>query len=188
MKYIALIILMLISINTFAQKYNDYLDSAKLKFSQEKYFDAYEFYKAAKVYGKNLPSIVAQSEEGIDKSIVAIKRQKEISDSLYIVANEEKIKTQTALNKADSALNIANTIVNAMYFYDDKLALAYNGEKWGYINKKGEVMIDFLYYEAEMFAEESGFAKVKDIQGEYLIDTSGNKYLYANNKILSASV
>jgi len=98
---LTLTILILISINTFAQKYKDYLDSAELKFSQEKYFDAYEFYKAAKVYGKTIPSIVAKSEAGMEEAIVAIKKQKEISDSLVIVANNALIKAETALAKAE---------------------------------------------------------------------------------------
>jgi len=94
---LSITILMLISINTFAQKYKDYLDSAELKFSQEKYFDAYEFYKAAKVYGKNIPAVVKQSEEGIDKSIVAIKRQKEIADAALKKAEEMQTKVETAM-------------------------------------------------------------------------------------------
>jgi len=178
-------IVMLISINTFAQKYKDYLDSAELKFSQEKYFDAYEFYKAAKVYGKNIPSIVAKSEEGMEEAIVAIKRQKEISDSLYIVANEEKIKTEKALNKADSALVVTNNFLSYMSFYKDKYALAYNGSKFGYVNKNGDIMIDFFFNSAEPFDENTGYARVsmRGYKGYdyYYIDTLNNQFLLAED-------
>ena len=56
---------------------------------------------------------------------------------------------------------------------------AFNGEKWGYINQNGKVVLDFIYEEATQFA--SGYAVVK-VDGVYtLIDQKG--YWYAVDKI-----
>jgi len=109
MKHITLTltILILISINTFAQKYKDYLDSAELKFSQEKYFDAYQFYKAAKVYGKNIPSIVAQSEDGIEKSIGAIEQER-ITMQKLLDALLDLLEIQLPSNETDAFEYIQN--------------------------------------------------------------------------------
>ena len=68
-----LFVVLLMGTNSFAQQHQEYLDSAEIYFNQEKYFEAYQRYRAAKVWGKKTPSIVAQGEEGMDKSIVGIK-------------------------------------------------------------------------------------------------------------------
>jgi Leucine-rich repeat (LRR) protein len=82
---------------SIAQKYQEFLNSADIYFAQEKYFEAYERYNAARVFGKNIPSVVAKGEIGMDKSIVGIKKQKKMADSLLIVSEEMQSKMETAV-------------------------------------------------------------------------------------------
>jgi Leucine-rich repeat (LRR) protein len=78
-------------------------------------------------------------------------------------------------------------LIDAFYFYEDKFAVAYKGDQYGYINKKGEVVIDYRYEEAENF--EDGFAKVKKYGKKYWIDTLGKEYRLAESlKELSREV
>jgi len=60
--------------------------------------------------------------------------------------------------KADSAKNVAQSIVNAFYFYDDRLALAFKDNKYGFIDKSGHPVIGYKYVEAYPF-DNLGLAK-----------------------------
>ena len=97
-KFLIILALLFITFNqSIAQEYKQLLDSAKIYFEKEKYFEAYENYNAARVYGKKFPSIVLKAEAGMKKSIVKIKKQKEIVDSLLVVAKEMQLKVETAM-------------------------------------------------------------------------------------------
>jgi len=77
----------------------------------------------------------------------------------------------------------ADNLVHLFYFYDGKLALAYNSDssKYGFINKDGIVVTGLKYDYAAQFNPKSGFA-IGQISGDagmesYLIDTSGKDYM-----------
>ena len=42
---------------------------------------------------------------------------------------------------ANTALETAEKIINAFYFYDGKFALAYKNKKYGFIDKTGNIKI-----------------------------------------------
>ncbi len=72
-------------------------------------------------------------------------------------------------------------LVAAFYFYKDRLALAYGErefgvKKFGFINKSGDVIIDYKYEKAEQFDELTGFAKVSKSGNNYLLDIQGKEY------------
>lgn len=113
-----------------------------------------------------------------------------------IVAIIQTNKAQAAQQEAEAARDQIvlqqeknQKIVDAFYFYDGKLALAYKKDdqfkgKYGFINKEGEVVIDYKYEEALPFDEATGLAKVKKLKTDstfYLIDTDGNEYLLAQS-------
>ncbi|MFN8346712.1 MAG: WG repeat-containing protein [Spirosomataceae bacterium] len=86
-----------------------------------------------------------------------------------------KVKTEQAKNER---------IIDAFYFYGDSLALAvkqinYGEDKYGFINKEGEVMIDYKYDDATPFNPFDGYARVKRDSIKYLVDTKGNEFLMA---------
>jgi hypothetical protein len=105
--------------------------------------------------------------------------QKEKADQAEKRATGEAATAKAALTKADK-------LINAFYFYNGKFALAQGpNERYGFIDRKGDVVIDYKYAKAEQF-DYRGFAKVKKRVGrgggrivDYLIDTTDNEYLVA---------
>jgi len=91
---------------------------------------------------------------------------------------EEKSKRQAHI--ADSTTTDLQAVLDALYFYEDSLALAYNGSRFGFINKKGEVLIDYRYNETAPF-DYRGYAKVKKDDVDYLIDTKGTEYRWTDD-------
>jgi Leucine-rich repeat (LRR) protein len=103
---------------------------------------------------------------------------KQTQDQWVAALDQAQQKTALALAKADSALTLANKIIDAFYFYKDSFALAFKDDKYGFINKKGEVVIPYEYEEALPF-DNSGHAWVKRWDGAYLLDTKGVEYRLA---------
>lgn len=103
---------------------------------------------------------------------------KKTQDQWVAALAQAQKKTVAALAKADSALNLANNIIDAFYFYKDSFALAYKAGAYGFINKKGEAVIDYQYDAALPF-DDPGYAQVNKDNVTYLIDTKGVEYQLA---------
>lgn len=117
----------------------------------------------------------------------ALSRQLAVSDSLRQVAELEKINANQARQKADSALRIANRVLDQMYFYEGKYGLTlkqvdYRHMKYGFIDRAGNEVLPFVFDEASPFASTDGgwafatkgYAKVTKNGQQYLLDTLGN--------------
>ncbi len=112
----------------------------------------------------------------------------EYADDLIIDIFKEvdglKKKAEAAKAEADSLLHKNEKIINAIYFYAGRVALAY-GERNGnngyyYIDKNGDYVEKLgVWNEGEQF-DWTGFAKVGKKDGsrmrDYLLDTLGNFY------------
>ena len=102
-------------------------------------------------------------------------------------ANEQRKAADEAKDSANAALQKADKLINAFYFYEDRFALAY-GQKgiknvFYFIDKNGEEVIQLGRWEkAEQF-DYTGFAKVKKYEDgslvDYLLDTLGKTYRVA---------
>lgn len=57
---------------------------------------------------------------------------------------------------ASDAKDLAEKVKSAMYFYDGRIALGYDGENYGYINTTGEGLTNFKYDKAGHFDKETG--------------------------------
>ncbi|MEO1262867.1 MAG: leucine-rich repeat domain-containing protein [Bacteroidota bacterium] len=90
-------------------------------------------------------------------------------------ANEHADKER---ENATRNLSIANKIIDALYFYEDSLALSFDGEKYGYINKRGEKLIPHEYKNALPF-DYSGFAEVENDDGDFLINGRNERFKLA---------
>ena len=97
-----------------------------------------------------------------------------VSFSLFIWGFHQKTISEKAHQKAQK-------IIDAFHFYNGKLALAYKKGKYGFIDKEGNVRINYKYTEAMPFNVETGFAKVRKHNAKYLflIDTLSNEYQLA---------
>ena len=91
------------------------------------------------------------------------------ADSARSIAENEKIKTQVALEKAKK-------LIKALYFYDGRLALSskehFGHIRFGFINKDAFPVIDYKYSKAEQF-DYTGLAFVTRDGMNYFIDTKG---------------
>lgn len=63
--------------------------------------------------------------------------------------------------------------IEEAYPFQNGFAPIYKDAKWGYINKEGKLIVDFLYDSASLFTEE-GLACVKKGDKWGFIDTNGN--------------
>ena len=168
-----------------AQTCDEMLRAAQTAEQRGAYFDAYKKYDAALTRcGDTRKEEIERKKQG---AVAQLERQRERAEQAEAKGKKEQEKTAAALAKADSALQKANKLVNAFYFYGGRFALAY-GERSGdtvfyFINKNGDEVYKLGRWEkAEQF-DERGFAKVKKKEGheliDYLLDTFGNIYRVA---------
>lgn len=137
-----ILILILITINYLpAQDYVKAFQEGRRLFEAGAYYEAYWRFNAAVVLGDNAgkSEFVKDSQDWLNKSALGIQEQQQITDSL---------------------LKVTQKLTDAFYFYDNRLALAFNGLRYGFIDKEGEVAIEYLYESAGNFDETTGYAKV----------------------------
>ena len=90
---------------------------------------------------------------------------------------------------ADSALEVANRVLDQMYFYQDKFGLTlkkvgdeYEPQyRYGFIDRQGNEVIPFEFEEATPFSVDDGFARVRKEGNKYLLNTLGVSYLLAES-------
>ncbi|MCP4440891.1 MAG: hypothetical protein GY810_18370 [Aureispira sp.] len=177
MKYISFLLLLALSYQSFAQcSANDcpcFLKSGDRYTKKKDYKKAIFNYLVARDCDPKLGPTI---EKKLTNLFNAIEQQRKDA----IKAKEETAKALAQIEK-EQAKN--QQIINAFYFYEDKFALAYKNNKYGFINKEGKVLIKYKYEEALPFDRVTGFAKVKkkgqDLQ--YLLDTLGQEYILAEN-------
>jgi Leucine-rich repeat (LRR) protein len=104
------------------------------------------------------------------------------SDSLAAMTQtlqRQKSEIELEKNRVDSLRILANSIIDAFYFYEDSLALAFKGNKYGFINKKGNVIIPYNYTSAQQF-NWRGYALVSKQNADYLINTKGEEFRFSD--------
>lgn len=121
-----------------------------------------------------------------DEARALAEKERQKADSARSIAVKAEETTRIAKEiaeqkkeEADSALNVAQKIIDALYFYNEKYALAHKDGKYGYIDKEGNILIEYKYQDAQPFDKKTGLAKVKYENKDYLIDTKGREYLLA---------
>ncbi|MEL6972488.1 MAG: hypothetical protein AAFO02_20145, partial [Bacteroidota bacterium] len=120
---------------------------------------------------------IANMVNGInDLRVQAVEAQAGAASAL------EQVKL--AQEESQQALNKANKLVDAFYFYEDRFALAYgDNRQYYFIDKKGNLVEKLGRWErAEQF-DWRGYAKVRkrNDNQDYLLDTLGNTYAVAYN-------
>ncbi|MBL7807027.1 MAG: leucine-rich repeat domain-containing protein [Saprospiraceae bacterium] len=117
----------------------------------------------------------SNATEALEAKLLAQKKQME-AEKARLEADTARVEAEIAQKNTEIALAKADKLIEAFYFYKDRFALAYKGNKYGFINKEGEVVIDYKYDEALPFNENTGLSTVKDRNDEYLLDTLSHEY------------
>lgn len=92
---------------------------------------------------------------------------------LLYADNQKKVATQIKREKDKK-----QKLIDAFYFYNNKLALSNKNGKFGFVDKKGNIVINHNYTQAEQF-DASGYAKVELWGYPYIVDTIGKEYQIA---------
>jgi len=90
-------------------------------------------------------------------------------------AEDAREEAENALAQVQAEQEKNERIISQFYFYEGEFALAYNGGRYGFIDKEGNIRIPFEYEEAIPF-DYTGFARVKKGGQLYLIDMWGREY------------
>lgn len=160
--YKLLIILFLfIKITVKAQDFVGLMQQGKIYYNQKNYLGAFDRFVQAYV---------------IAKSEIEKKDSESWKSNSFKYLQKQYSEMEGTIKSNEAELKKTNYIIETLYFYDNRLGLAFKDQKYGYIDKKGNTIIDFSYDEAGNFDPFSGFAKVSRNNITYLIDTAGNEY------------
>ncbi len=166
MKTAFIIFLLFITATVVGQSYVDEFEEGKILFKNGKYYEAYLRFNAAYVISRN------------EKNTSFAKKSLNFSNQASLKLHEQQRTT-------NNLLQIKQNIINSFYFYDNRLALAvddiYGDLKYGFINKKGEIIIDFKYDKATSFDNNTGCAKVERNGNVYWLSALGKEYSYNKN-------
>jgi len=151
-------------------------------------FEKQNFRAALKKFNAARTCDAAQSkavDEAISRLFDAVEKQRDEAKAQRDEARTQRKRAEAALKQAEvekqrAEIQIAKNkkLIDAFYFYEGRLALAYKDDRFGFIDTSGNAVIDYLYEKAEQF-DEPGFAKVMKDQGEYLLDADGNEFKVA---------
>ena len=134
---------------------------------------------ASKLNGLKIEAEKAKNEA--QKALMEAKEQKKRAEQEKQNAEKALIEAKKQKKLANEANNKAQKIIDAFYFYDDKFALAYKSQRFGFIDKQGNVKINYQYQEALPFNPKTGLARVVSEYDSYLIDTMGVQYGLVKN-------
>ncbi len=129
--------------------------------------------------------------EQFDLALESAKSEIEIKDGRLWKTNSWKNirKEIRETEQRKKELKNSKEVIDALYFYGGKFALAYKDGRYGFIDKSGKLLIDYRYDNATPFDVFTGFAKVSIDKLNYLVDTTGREYLLAeSSKGLSGDI
>lgn len=149
--------------------------------------------KAEKEIAEALRQIQISEQKAIEETNKAKIAENEAQGQKKIAEKQTLVAEEKTLIAEEKTKNL-QVVLDALYFYGDSLALAYHKarqkvfgfshgepkEGFGFINKKGEILIDFQYEEALPFSPR-GYAKVKKYGVDYIIDTKGVEYRWKDD-------
>lgn len=196
------LILLLITAFAFNHAYaqQDYYARHLLKGKNYYYNNPPKYVEALKEFDLAKNYISPNEQAKMDTINLWNNKTREAIVLLYQISENEKAKAlrekqkaedaqtdaELARNDAEKALAKTTRIINAFYFYEEQFALAYKNNKYGFINKDGEVVIDYKYEEAAPF-DYTGLARVKRENQFYLIDNKKTEYELSTNTIIVPS-
>ena len=165
-RYLFFSLLLILSVAVKGQRnYAEAMQHGDAAFSNGQYKSAINYYFAAGAFDPAMKNIVKEKVNKAFDMIDALKKKAEGSEK-----------------QAVQALNKAQKLTDAFYFYEDRFALAHTYDKFYFIDMNGDEIKKLGRWDkAEQFDqfELFGFAKVKSDGVDYLLDTLGIKYKVA---------
>ncbi len=160
----------------------EYLDAIKQgdeAFIRGDYKTAIDIYWAAEAIDPTQQAEVREKVNTVFKQI----------ETLRGLATENERKALAALAEADAAraqlseaLQKAQKLIDAFYFYDNKFALAsFKDRQFYYIDKDGNYVEKLGRWDEATQFNSLGLAKVREHELTWLLDTLGNSYLLASS-------
>jgi Leucine-rich repeat (LRR) protein len=144
------------------------MQQGKIYYNEKSYLNAYDQFVQAFYLSK---SDIEKKDAETMKYTSLKSLQKQFKEmELTINLNQTELKT-------------TRYVIETLYFYDNRIALAYKDNKFGFIDRNGNTIISFIYDEAGPFDAFSGFAEVNRNSTQYLIDTLGNEYPLATSTV-----
>lgn len=140
----------------------------------------------AKAEAEDARSAARAAEKLARKRLKEVEKAKSESDTLKKEAEALAAFAIDASRRLDTINTRLSNIIESLYFYEDNYALAYRKDnslagRYGFIDKKGNMKIDYRYSEANNFNNDKGFARVKFEGDYYFVDTLGNEYRLAES-------
>ncbi|MBK8965348.1 MAG: leucine-rich repeat domain-containing protein [Lewinellaceae bacterium] len=194
---ISILLFCLLAIETHAQNnYTQAIQQGDAALRRGEYKTAIKKYFAAEAFDPSKKDVVQRKVETVFDKIEALRVE---AERAFRQVQAEQEKTQAALDRADR-------LVEAFYFYAGRFALAYNDYHYYFIDKNGNPIEKLGYWgEAGQFTNE-GFARVSPYDVDtiitfdtttyeervqirrtssldyFLIDTTGKKYLVSTDE------
>ena len=155
--------------------YSEAMKQGDDAFNKGQYKIAINKYFAAEAFDPSKKEIVKEKVNKAFDRIEALKKKAEGAEKQATIAKKE---TENALNKAQK-------LIDAFYFYENRFALAFKDANFYFIDKEGNEIEKLGKWDnAEQFGM-SGYAKVKKSENgrllDYVVDTFGNFYRAAYN-------
>lgn len=167
---------------TGCQNFNCVINKVRNNIKQRQYPQALDNLESAAAYPNSQSETIRKLRAQLFDQIL-VERRAALRDRNR--ARLAELRADSLRQAAEEALAIANSeraknerIINQLYFYKGKFALAHNGHYYGFIDKEGQAHIPFKYTQAKPFNYQ-GYAEVEASSKKYLIDTLGEEFLLA---------
>lgn len=184
--------MLLCTIHIFSQTYNEVITDGDNLMNRGKYVEALKKYDAAEALDPTKKNEVKIKRDKLFNKISTVGRSAsnasvEIKKLLDTIQNQKET-VKMALELASANITKAQKYINGLNLGRGNLALVNkpdrsNNNKYGFINKNGDLVIDNKYDDANPF-DYTGFARVSRINYSgsiwseitYLVDTAGHEY------------
>ena len=189
MKNLLLLPLFFLAFHTSAQNtYAEAIQQGDRALRQGQYKTAINKYFSAEAFDLTKKAVIREKVNNVFNRIEDLRTQSLMALDEAKAAREESQSTLIEIENAEKAtqdaLQKANKLINAFYFYEDKFALAY-GEKndeniFYFIDKNGDEVEKLGNWDKSEQFDRLGFANVKKWKNdeliEYFLDTFGHTY------------
>lgn len=190
-RLLSIVILLTSNIISIAQNsYTQATQQGDAAFKKGEYKKAINKYFAAEAFEPGRKEEVRKKVNQVFDTIQSLRKRAELAEGQANNALKaieiEKNTIRQMLQDIEEVNSKNERILNAIYFYNNRFALARSGDRYYYINREGEDVSKLgVWIEAEQF-NNNGFANVKKIEGDRLIsiwlDTLGNTLRIVNDE------